>query len=228
MINRLSNTTLALVVTLLVGMAFSADISANKPVDGGKGSQFIEVTGFDDWLASPPSGTIHCQKGTFTGNPLAPCTEVDSRLKIRAASAQSEMFSSDERLAGLMSYVFSANFDASFSGPAWGTWSLEVESCVGAWEGNWNGTRTFVPGYNPLDASLPPPGLGGVWISDLRITGHGNGCVEGLQLKASETVTTLTPLPIAYEMIPGLCDLGCPPEGALQGRVLEPGWHGHQ
>jgi len=228
MINRLSTATLALLVTLLVGMAFSADISAKKPGDAGKGSQFIEVTGFDNWLDTPPSGTISCQKGTFTENPLQPCSEDDSRLSIRAATAQSEVSSSDDRLAGLMSTVFNANFDASSSGPVWGTWSLEVTSCVGTWEGNWSGKRTFVPGENPLDDSLPPPGIGGIWVGELKIIGHGNGCVEGLQFKASEIITTLTPLPIAYEMIPGLCDLGCPPEGVVQGEILEPGWHGDE
>ena len=217
----------ALIATLLAGLVIGASaIASSFPGGQGSGSRFTEVTGLDDWLPGPPSGDFRCREGEFTGDPLQPCTVVGSGIQIRGAMAQSFMSSFDERLTGLLTYDFNTNFDGVYTGPAWGTWTLEVTACDGGWEGTWTGRRTFVPGPNPLDDFLPPPGIGGVWISTLKSIGHGTGCLDGLQLKSSELATTLTPIPIAYEMIPGLCDFGCPPEGIAEGRILEPGSEG--
>jgi hypothetical protein len=215
-----------LIATLFAGLVLSMSATGSSfPGGQGSGSLFTGVTGLDDWLPGPPSGVIRCQEGDFTGDPLQPCTVAGSGLQIRDAEAQSFMTSTDDRLAGLLTYIFNANFDGSYTGPAWGVWTLEVFACDGAWEGTWTGRRTFVPGPNPLDAFLPPPGIGGVWISELKSIGHGTGCLEGLKVKSDELATTFTPIPIAYEMIPGLCDFGCPPEGIIEGRILEPGLH---
>lgn len=217
---------LTLFATLLAGLVLSTSaIGSPFPGGEGSGSRFTEVTGLDDWLPGPPTGTVRCHEGDFTGDPLQPCTVAGSGIQIRDAVAYSIMTSTDDRLTGLLTYVFNTNFDGAFTGPAWGTWTLESVACDGGWEGTWTGRRTFVPGPNPLDAFLPPPGIGGIWISELKSVGHGTGCLEGLQLKSTELATTLTPIPIAYEMIPGLCDFGCPPEGIAEGRILEPGHH---
>lgn len=213
-----------LIASLFAGLILSTSALGSSFSGGsGSGSRFTEVSGLDNWLPGPPSGTFRCREGDFTGDPLQPCTVAGSGMQIRDAAALSIMSATDERLTGVLTYIFNTNFDGAYSGPAWGTWTLEVAACDGVWEGTWTGRRTFVPGPNPLDAFLPPPGIGGIWISELRSVGHGTGCLDGLQVKSSERATTLTPVPIAYEMIPGLCDLGCPPEGMVEGRILESG-----
>jgi len=188
--------------------------------------RFTEVTGTDDWLPGGSPGEVRCFAGEFTFNPLQPCSEPGGRLHIRGAAAQSIMTADDDRLSGLLTYTFNTNFDGTFSGPAWGAWTLEVASCEGTWEGTWQGHRAFVPGQpNPLDAFLPPPGIGGVWVSTFESIGHGrDGCVEGLKAKSTEMVITLTPVPLSYEDL-GLCEgpPPCRPAGVLFGRMLEPG-----
>jgi hypothetical protein len=42
-------------------------------------------------------------------------------------------------------------------------------------------------------------------------------------MTGTELITTLTPMPVAYEMIPGFCDLGCLPEGVITGKIY-PAW----
>jgi hypothetical protein len=129
------------------------------------------------------------------------------------------------RLAGLLTYTLNASFSAvDFTGPAWGTWTLETDTCEGTWEGTWSGHRSFVAGQsNPMDAFLPPPGFGGVWISTLELRGRGDGeCLDGLGMKGVDIATTLTPMPVAYEMILTCDVVGCLPEGVSSARVLGP------
>ena len=154
-------------------------------------------------------------------NPLLPLCPPETTLEVRNAVAFSRTNASDPRMAGLMTYVFSGSLDsASFSGPAWGTWTLESEACNGTWEGTWSGQRRWVPGQaNPLDPVVPRV-IGGVWISDLNVRGKASGDCHGLRMKGVEIITTLTPLPMAYEMLLPCEEVGCLPEGVTSGRIF--------
>jgi hypothetical protein len=138
------------------------------------------------------------------------------KAHVRDATAESLVFADDPRFTGILTYTLNYNFDADFTGSAWGTWSLEVSACEGVWEGVWNSKRTLLP-------DLPGPLGMGVWIGKMQLIGHGRGaCVDGLQMKGSEIATTYTPIPLPYEMI-GFCGSTCVPEGTLTGEILEPG-----
>jgi hypothetical protein len=122
-------------------------------------------------------------------------------------------------------YQANGNFDPEYAGPVWGTWILLVDGEEGIWEGTWQGKRRI---------SMDPEeclGMPYCWIGNLHLVGHGSGgSVEGLQVKAEETVRTFSGLPAPYENIcmmiyGGPCPLQEIPEGMLSGRILEPGKH---
>ena len=184
----------------------------------GTGALKIEFIGTDDWFPSGDPGQILCPGGEFTGNLFQPCPP-GTNIHVRDAWALSQASSDDPRFNGILTYTVNGNFDADFTGPVWGTWTLEVEACDGVWDGVWNGQRTLLPDQ---------PGLAGMgtWIGDLRLTGHGRGgCIDGLQMKGTEIITTYTPFPVAYEMFLPCDIMTCPPEGILTGKILEPGRH---
>lgn len=178
-------------------------------------SRTTTVTGTDDWLPGVPNGILYCSEGELDmTNPAMPACPPGSTLEMRDVTAQARMFGDDPRLVGLLSFSVNGSLDAlMFSGPVWGTWTLDVEGCDGSWEGTFYGDRSFVP-------DQPGPLGMGMWIGALKLRGIGTGeCVDRLRMTGTELITTLTPLPIAYEMIPGLCDFGCLPEGVTTGKI---------
>lgn len=198
--------------------AYAGGSASKKGHGKGKGALKSEFVATDDWFLGGDLGQIHCPGGEFTGNPFQPCPP-GTNIHVRDSIGQSQAISDDPRVTGILTYTFNGNFDESFTGPVWGTWTLEVAACNGIWEGIWNGKRTLLPG-------LPGPAGMGTWIGVIRLTGHGyGGCVDGLRFRATEIITTYSPFPVAYEMILPCGDPMCPPEGVLTGRILEPRKH---
>ena len=182
-------------------------------------SPISNVRGTDDWLPGVPDGILYCSEGELDmSNPVVPVCPPGTTLELRDVTAQAQMYGDDPRLVGLLSFSVNGSLDSMmFSGPVWGTWTLEVESCDGTWEGTFDGVRSYVP-------NQPGPLGDGMWIGSLRLHGTGSGgCVDKLRMTGTELITTLTPMPLAYEMIPGFCDLGCLPEGVITGRIY-PSW----
>jgi len=178
-------------------------------------SPISNVTGTDDWLPGVPDGILYCSEGELDmSNPVVPVCPPGTTLEMRDVTAQAEMFGDDPRLVGMLSFSVNGSLDAMmFSGPVWGTWTLEVASCDGSWEGTFYGERSYVP-------NQPGPVGNGMWIGALKLRGTGSsGCVDRLRMTGTELITTLTPLPVAYEMIPNFCDLGCLPEGVTTGKI---------
>lgn len=182
-------------------------------------SPISNVTGTDDWLPGVPDGLLYCSEGVLDmSNPVMPSCPPGTTLELREVTAQAQMFGDDPRLVGMLSFSVNGSLDAlTFSGPVWGTWTLEVESCDGSWEGTFYGERSYVP-------DQPGPLGAGMWIGALKLRGTGSGgCVDKLRMSGTELITTLTPMPFAYEMIPGFCDFGCLPEGVTTSRIY-PSW----
>ena len=182
-------------------------------------SPISNVTGTDDWLPGAPDGLLYCSEGELEmTNPVMPFCPPGTTLELRDVTSQAQMFGDDPRLVGMLSFSVNGSLDAvMFSGPVWGTWTLEVESCDGSWEGTFYGERSYVP-------DQPGPLGAGMWIGALKLRGTGSGgCVDKLRMSGTELITTLTPMPVAYEMIPGFCDLGCLPEGVTTGKIY-PSW----
>ena len=79
-----------------------------------------------------------------------------------------------------------------------------------SWHGIWNGKRLF---YS--DMGFP------VWIGDLKIVGKGSGGdIDGKHFKGTELITTYTPFPIPYELLP-IPELFDMPEGFFTGTIKE-------
>ena len=181
-----------------------------------KGALKTDFIATDDWFLGGDLGQILCPGEEFTGNPFQPCPP-GTNIHVRDSIGMSQASSDDPRVTGILTYYFNGNFDTYFTGPVWGTWTLEVAACNGVWEGIWNGQRTLLPGQ-------PGPVGMGTWIGTLQLTGHGHGeCVDGLQFSATEIITTFTPFPVAYEMVLPCGDITCLPEGVMTGVILEPG-----
>jgi hypothetical protein len=207
-----------LVTSLLFALPAQAAPGLEKIKHGWSDQPISYLTGTDDWLPGAPDGILYCSEGELDmSNPVMPSCPPGTTLELREVTAQARLFGDDPRMVGLLSYSVNGSLDAlMFSGPVWGTWTLEVESCDGLWEGTFHGQRSYVP-------NQPGPLGAGMWIGALKLRGTGSGgCVDRLRMSGTELVTTLTPMPIAYEMIPGFCDFGCLPEGVIAGRIYPP------
>jgi hypothetical protein len=138
--------------------------------------------------------TIMCPGYEPTGDPMQPCP-VGSRTHLRNGVVVSRVISDDARVSGWMTVVFNANLDADFEGPAWGTFSIDVDDSEGTWEGTWQGLRVAEDGY---------------WTAALNVHGKGfGGIVDGLKLMAEDQLFLPTPLPVAYT-------------GTIRGRIIDP------
>ena len=138
--------------------------------------------------------TIKCPGYEPTSDPMQPCP-VGSRTHLRDGVVVSRIISDDARVSGWMTVVLNANFDANFEGPAWGTFSIDVDDSEGTWEGTWQGLRVAQDGY---------------WIATLNVQGKGlGGIVDGLKLMAEDQLFLVTPLPLAYI-------------GTIEGRIIDP------
>jgi hypothetical protein len=77
------------------------------------------------------------------------------------------------------------------------------------WKGTWQGRRTVT--CDEVDC---------IWIGDLKIVGKGHGGdIDGKHFKGGEIITTFTPLPVSWELIPGFPVGG--PEGIVTRVIME-------
>lgn len=187
----------------------------------------LEIVGYDDWPADSTldPGEMWCAGSELTmANPVTPVCEQTGQLKSRDAMAYACVGASDTdgvpvpEFSGVAVYVLNANFDATYSGPVWGTWlTVPADACDKEllaepevyWQGTFVGKRTRVC-----------EGEQCMWVGNLKLVGRGHGGdLEGRRFKGTETVVTYSPAPLPYELM-GICTPpACPPEGVVTGVI---------
>lgn len=113
----------------------------------------------------------------------------------------------DQRVEGIAWYDIAANWDSDYTGPVMGNWRIDPYACEGYWEGTYTGKRELV-----LDANQPPR-----WITSLKLVGYGMGDLAGQKMKATEVITTFTPVPLPWELL-GMGMTG--PEGLVDIKII--------
>jgi hypothetical protein len=94
-----------------------------------------------------------------------------------------------------MTVESNANWDAEFTGPIWGTFSIVLDDDLGTWDGTFQGKRTLEDQQ---------------WVTLLHATGHGSGgAIDGMQLRLVDRIVVG-------------CPLMCPNVGNVQGYILDP------
>jgi hypothetical protein len=100
------------------------------------------------------------------------------------------------RLTGTIWFDINANWDANYTGPVSGNWRIVPSlGCDWSflinpqtfWQGTYTGRRELV-----TDST---------WVTTLKLVGYGIGDVAGQQLKATEVITTFTPIPLPWELL---------------------------
>jgi hypothetical protein len=131
----------------------------------------------------PSDSTVKCPGYEPTGDPLQPCPE-GSRTHLRNFKWRSRFISSTTGMSdGWFTVVANSNLDADFTGPQWGTYSLELDS-GGVIEGTYEGVR-FKDGNQ--------------WVTPLHVNGRiTGGPLDGAKMLGTDTIVSFTPIPIAY------------------------------
>jgi hypothetical protein len=189
----------SLVIILFV-LFFVGSTTLVSPTSASNKSTVSATERFDPFgLLGPPvgeilsPGTVRCPGHEPTGDPLQPCPP-GSRTHIRGFKIISRVDSSDPRLSGNMMVEINANWDADFTGPVWGTFSLALDA-GGTWDGTFAGRRVKE---------------GDHWILPLHVSGQGTGgIVDGMHLMVVDRIFIPTPVPIAYI-------------GTIEGRIVDP------
>jgi hypothetical protein len=142
-------------------------------------------------LVSPP--TVTCPGHEPTTNPLEPCPD-DSRIHTRNTMWISRVDAADANMRGMMTVVSNGNLNTNFEGPAWGTFTIVLDS-GGTWEGRWQGVRVAEDGF---------------WTATLHVQGQGyGGAVDGKKMVAQEQLISFGELNLAYY-------------GTIEGRIIDP------
>jgi hypothetical protein len=116
--------------------------------------------------ALPQRGTITCPGG---GEPspslMPPWCESGSRTRVRDRMlVYSIVETNDPRVAGTITFRLNMNLDSdSFSGPIWGTYTLEVPD-QGTWEGIWVGKARSATYWSYAVVLHGTGGLDGMYI----------------------------------------------------------------
>jgi len=129
-------------------------------------------------------------------------SNTDAYLYIRNFSFQSRFATNDARVTGNLTFTLNTNFNMlkNNTGPAWGTFKIEVDNNVGEWEGVCTGERI----YSGIKNGLP------TWLGNFSCTAYGKGPgLEEHKLVLNEVVTTHDPMPMYFT-------------GKVDGMVLEP------
>lgn len=189
------------------------------------GVQRTEVTILDDWPADSliDMGTISCPGGEIEWvNPVTPVCPGSGRIHLRQIvgyGCYSALTggSLGTQLSGVGLFVINGNLDADYSGRVWGTWMIvPSDDCDPAdlidppsyWEGTWRGRRSAFCAGDCL------------WIGNLKLVGKGRGGdIDGHHFKGTEVITTFTPLPVPWELIPGFPLTG--PEGVVAATIKD-------
>ena len=111
------------------------------------------------YTAIPERGAITCPGGGEPASSLLPPWCGGDRTKVRDRVLTGFIDStSDERVAGTIRVVMNMNLDASYQGPVWGTYEIQVPG-RGAWEGTWQGRSMeglWAPiAWSPTGAASP-------------------------------------------------------------------------
>lgn len=190
----------------------------------GKGAHFTEVLLIEDWPADAllDMGSMMCPGGVIEfANPATPICAGSGRIHIRRVKGYGCYLGQsnglpEPRLSGVGMWVVNGNLDEDYTGSVWGTFVIvpatdcdvqDLDDPAVYWKGTWRGQRTVEC-------------VGGMctWIGTLRLVGKGHGGdIDGMHLKADETITTFTPMPAPWELIPGMPVSG--PEGVATGYI---------
>ncbi len=178
----------------------------------------------DDWPVDSmlDMGTLACPGGELVwADPVTPICPGSGRLHLRRVTGYGcyTAMSGDSvepRLSGVGMFVVNGNLDDTYSGPVWGTWMVVPSAGCDPndlvdpevyWKGTWQGRRSRFCDNGQC-----------VWIGNLKLVGKGRGeGIQGIHFKGSEIITTYTPLPIPWELIPGFPVTG--PEGVITGVI---------
>lgn len=172
-------------MSILLMAAFALAAFANP----GGNPTFTGTERFDPFgLLGAPIGTLDVSQQTIqcpgyepTGNPVQPCP-TGSRTHIRNTIFNSR-FESPDTGGGWFRIVANSNFDADFTGPQWGTYTLTYDA-GGVAEGIFHGVRVKD---------------GDIWYTLLRANGKiTGGMLDGAKIVVTDELTGYTPLPIAY------------------------------
>ena len=131
---------------------------------------FTEATSTEVFAAPPAEGVVKCRGNVApTGNFFTPCPAgvggtIRGRLIYYAESV------SIPALNGFTTVVTNINFDADGTGPMWGTFEWVLTQPPG---GSFSGT--FTGSVNLITGAL-----------DVKLVGHGQGDVEGLQVMGND------------------------------------------
>ena len=190
------------------------------------GVQRLEVTVADDWPADAflDMGKLWCSGAELSWtDPVTPVCPGSGQLHLRRVVGYGCYTATsggviEPRLSGVGMFVVNGNLDMTYSGPVWGTWMVVPSAgCDPAdlmepavyWKGTWQGQRSVF-----CDSGAC------TWIGNLKLVGKGRGGdIEGIHLKGTEVITTFTPLPIPWELIPGFPFTG--PEGVINAILKE-------
>lgn len=116
----------------------------------------------------------------------------------------------DARLEGMAWFDLAANWDSDYTGPVIGSWRIYPTAYAADpssfWEGTYTAKREVVPDldnpFNPYHAK---------WVTTIKYDGYGFGALDGQKIKATEVITTYTPVPVPWELVPYVTETG--PEG---------------
>ncbi len=190
-------------------------------------AKWTDVVIYDDWPADGlvAEGTTTCAGGELDlSNPFEPfCATGD--IELRDTVFFGCMTSDDSRANGFGAFLINGNLDTyTYSGPVWGQLIvIPSENCDARsdykswvfpteyWKGFWWGQR-----------SLKCSGEQCYWVGELRVVSRGyGGELQGLRMVGTEIVTTFTPLPVPWELLPPALGLPGGPEGILKAKIRE-------
>ena len=214
---------------LLLVIAIGAFCFSPPALTGGDhGVLRTDVIIFEDWPADSilDMGTISCPGGEIQWiNPATPVCLGSGRIHLRNIAgfgcyyAETSAGDPEPRLSGVGMFVVNGNLDADYTGPVKGTYLIvpsldcnpvDLLNPEVYWKGTWRGRRSVT-----CDAAYC------TWIGNLKLVGKGHGGnIDGLHFKGTETITTFTPMPIPWELIPGT-PFGHGPEGIGMGTIME-------
>ena len=172
---------------------------------GDAGIQLTGVNIEEDWPADSllDLGTMNCSGGELTWiDPVTPICAASGQLHFRNLTGYACDDSDDPRFSGIGMFEANGNLDANYTGPVWGTWMivpsldcdlLDLIDPPVYWKGTWQGQRSLFCGGGPC-----------MFIGDLKLVGKGHGGdIHGIHFKGNELITTFTPMPVPWELIPG-------------------------
>lgn len=176
-----------------------------NPYTGEPGPNIINAGEFFCTGGGEPVGLFACSGGRG--------------IHIRGTEMISFLANPDPRLEGIVWFDIAANWNSDYAGPVIGNWRIDPYAHEGYWEGTYTGKRELVS-----DSMLPPGLL--KWVTTLRLEGYGMGDLAGMQIKATEVVTTYgdasNRLPVPWELLPEEVQMltGTGPEGMVEITII--------